>query len=659
MNTKKNNTYTQYILFSLFILISSKTWAQNNLDSLFGVWQNRQISDSIRVDAFLDYIQAGAFYSQPDSAVILLKQAYDFSENSQDTIAMIDALNMAGYNFFRMGKYPDALAKYKKGLALAEIIEDDHGAGSILMRTGYIYHDNEDLVKALQYYERSLKLFEAINDLNGIGSIYNEFGNIYKSKGDFDKSLDYYSKSIAINDSLYDDIGSAAQLSNIGLLYTDHNKFNEALDYQNRALGIYRAVSDKLGIANTLSAIGDIHHEMEAYDVAIDFYVQSSKISEEIDDIQGLAATLASISEIFSVKGKHNLALGYCNKSLMLSKQLGDLGGIEQGYDCLYENHKALGNQTKALLYLEEMLVYKDSLKTEEASAKLQQMEFAKQVLADSLLQVEKEMKIEMAHQAEVRKKDRNRNVAIAAGLFFVVLSGGLYHRWRFVKKSKIIIEKERDRSESLLLNILPSAIAEELKEKGEAAARDFELATILFSDFKGFTQKAEKLTAKELIEEINICFKAFDQICEKYGIEKIKTIGDAYMAAGGLPVPDDAAVTQTVMAALEMQSFISNRIKERKEKKQISFEMRVGIHTGPVVAGIVGIKKFQYDIWGDTVNIASRMESNGAIAKVNISQNTYDLLKDNAQFVFEPRGKIEVKGKGAMEMWFVDYSKK
>jgi len=222
------------------------------------------------------------------------------------------------------------------------------------------------------------------------------------------------------------------------------------------------------------------------------------------------------------------------------------------------------------------------------------------------------------------------------------------------VERQRDQIEKEKDRSDSLLLNILPAEIAEELKQKGRADARDFDMVSILFTDFKGFTEKSEKLSAAELVNEINVCFEAFDAIMEKYGIEKIKTIGDAYMAAGGLPVPAADSVKNTVLAALEMQKFILSR---KATKGEQAFEMRVGIHTGPVVAGIVGVKKFQYDIWGDTVNTAARMEQNSEVGKVNISQATYELLKDDPQFTFENRGKIEAKGKGEVEMYFVTFN--
>jgi adenylate cyclase len=213
----------------------------------------------------------------------------------------------------------------------------------------------------------------------------------------------------------------------------------------------------------------------------------------------------------------------------------------------------------------------------------------------------------------------------------------------------------EKDRSEALLLNILPAEIAEELKEKGSVNAQEFDLASILFTDFKSFTQTAEKMTPQSLVEEINICFKAFDLIAGKYHIEKIKTIGDAYMAAGGIPHPDENSTKNIVLAGLEMQEFVVKRAIENEQNEIPFFEMRLGIHAGPIVAGIVGVKKFQYDVWGDAVNTASRMESNGMVGKVNISETLYELIKDEECFTFEYRGHIHAKGKGEIKMYFVE----
>jgi len=215
-------------------------------------------------------------------------------------------------------------------------------------------------------------------------------------------------------------------------------------------------------------------------------------------------------------------------------------------------------------------------------------------------------------------------------------------------------LRKERDRSDELLLNILPHEVAEELKRTGAAAAKHFDQASVLFTDFKGFTTMSEKVGAAELLEELNTCFKAFDDIIGTHGVEKIKTIGDAYMCAGGLPDPKTSSPADVVFAALEMQAFMEKRRIEREAQGKLAFVMRVGIHTGPVVAGIVGVKKFQYDIWGDTVNTASRMESSGEVGQVNISSATYELVKGVPGLVFTPRGKVNAKGKGEMEMFFV-----
>lgn len=216
-------------------------------------------------------------------------------------------------------------------------------------------------------------------------------------------------------------------------------------------------------------------------------------------------------------------------------------------------------------------------------------------------------------------------------------------------------IKVEKHHSEELLLNILPRDVAEELQITGETQAKAFTMVTVMFTDFVGFSQVSKKVSAELLVDEIHHCFSGFDHIISKYHIEKIKTIGDSYLCTSGLPVSNYTHAVDMINAAFEIRRFIHERKKEKEARGEIPFELRIGIHTGPVVAGIVGVRKFQYDIWGDTVNTANRIENAGKSAKVNISQSTYDLVKDNSDFMFENRGKIEVKGKGELEMYFVE----
>lgn len=221
------------------------------------------------------------------------------------------------------------------------------------------------------------------------------------------------------------------------------------------------------------------------------------------------------------------------------------------------------------------------------------------------------------------------------------------------VIREKREVERQKERSEELLLNILPAEVAEELKQKGHAEAKYFENVTVMFTDFKDFTGISEKLTAAELVAEVDFFFKAFDEIVTRYHIEKIKTIGDSYMCACGLPMPNPSHAVLMVSAALEIQAFMRHYADQQRRNGRHAFEIRIGIHSGPVVAGVVGFKKFAYDIWGDTVNIASRMESSGMAGKVNISQTTCELVKENFRCLH--RGKVVAKNKGKIDMYFVE----
>ncbi|MGZ3939778.1 MAG: adenylate/guanylate cyclase domain-containing protein, partial [Flavisolibacter sp.] len=226
-------------------------------------------------------------------------------------------------------------------------------------------------------------------------------------------------------------------------------------------------------------------------------------------------------------------------------------------------------------------------------------------------------------------------------------------HAMRTLEEKNKIIEEEKQRSDELLLNILPAEVMMELKKTGRTTARNYDLATVMFVDFKDFTLISNSLTPEDLVSAIDRYFEVFDTIIAEHDVEKIKTIGDAYLCAGGLPQPNTKNPVEMVDVAFKFLRAVEQLKKERAVENKFGFEIRIGIHSGPLIAGVVGIRKFAYDIWGDAVNTAARMQQNGCEGKINISGTTYELVKH--RFYCTPRGRIEAKNKGLVDMYFVD----
>ena len=368
------------------------------------------------------------------------------------------------------------------------------------------------------------------------------------------------------------------------------------------------------------------------------------------------ATILQNLASVAGDQGHYEETLTYLDSALHYAVKKGVLDLQVTIVASQAETAHNLGDDKRAFAFEKQYGVLRDSLlnvdKVRAISDVREKYQTEKKAKENATLRA-----ANLEAELESTRVKRTRNI-LSLGLVFAVTFGAVF----FFQRNRIAREKAR--SEELLLNILPEEVAAELKAKGEADAKQIDLVTVLFTDFKGFTAMSEKLTPKELVADIHECFSAFDRIIAKHGIEKIKTIGDAYMAAGGLPTPNTTHAVDVVLAALEIRDFIAEG-RTRKEAALLPFfEIRIGIHTGPVVAGIVGVKKFAYDIWGDTVNIASRMESSGEVGKVNVSEATYLLLnagqgigygKEVPGFTFTPRGKVQAKGKGELEMFFVE----
>ncbi len=414
------------------------------------------------------------------------------------------------------------------------------------------------------------------------------------------------------------------------------------------------ASADKKYARKALINLGTMKGMENDLDSAYYFFIQASDEELQQEDIIGYLDLQYNIAQIDIERKQYKEAGVRLDSLYHLAERRGSLAMMAAAQDARATLFANTLNFRRAYDYLRDYIRINEMVLNEErikaVTEMMEKYESEKKARQIERLKVEN---LDAALRTERLENARNRYLYIGAGVFLIAI--GLYSRLHYTYKAKAAIQREKDISEGLLLNILPSSVADELKAKGHADAKLFDEATILFSDFKNFTEIAGTMGPSELVEELNTCFKAFDEIMEKYGLEKIKTIGDAYMAAAAIPETSTSKALHAIRATLEMQRFIENRKTERENAGLYSFEMRVGVHSGPVVAGIVGVKKFQYDLWGDTVNIASRMETNGEPGRVNISEITYQLVKDEPSLTFIHRGMVHVKGKGELAMYFVE----
>lgn len=609
----------------------------------------KQYADSMMVIA-KEYIKQGKYKDAQDVFELCIPIYKELNDSEQ----VGTCLSYLGTTYYYEGKYKNALKYYEQSLGVYKKTGDEKRIFSLLNNIGAIYYFQGDYIKALDYYKEALKHQEKLEDKSKIAALTLNIGGVYAEIGDLNNSMDYLQKALKINEQLKNRAAISQSLNGIGEIYMKKGNFTNALYCFNRSLSIADSINNKQRMVEVLHKIGELYSQKKDHKEALFYLDKCLEYSRDINSSRFMSISQISIAKNLYESGQNTEAVRYCKQGLNIASEIGAVMAQKDACECLYKIYKSQGNSQKALAYYEQKHMLEDSLRTEETANKILHMEFQRQALIDSLAYAKKEFELQQVHQKEILQKERQRNVFIASVCLVLLIAGALLTRLNYVRKSRAKLQIEKNRSESLLLNILPEEIAEELKEKGYVDARDFNLASILFTDFKSFTETSEKLTPHALVNELNICFKEFDLITQQYGLEKIKTIGDAYMLAGGLPVPDKNAVKNIVLAGLDMQEFICKRKYEHELLGLPAFEMRVGIHAGPIVAGIVGVKKFQYDIWGDTVNTASRMESNGAIGRVNISEAVYELTRNEKELHFEYRGLIKAKGKGEMKMYFV-----
>ena len=522
-----------------------------------------------------------------------------------------------------------------KALSFADelILQSEQLGNKEYLFHGYYQKGNHktrlgNLKEALEAYFESAKIAKEAKFTSREGTAYSAIADIYSISDNHKNAMLYYHKAIFLLRQSESKIPLASVILNAGDAFLTNKEYDSALVYFKESGALFEKSNYLIGKAYNLGNIGMVYANQGQNSLAEKNINEAVNILEEFEDYYPISVYLLSMSDIYLEKADQEAALNYAQRSLELGEKYRLKEQISDANLKLSELYEKAGNTAQSLKHYKDFVVYRDSLNNIKTVQSMADMRTDHEVS-------QKQVEVDLLNQ-------QKRNQLIILG-FTGVLLLTLFWYYR-------TISREKKKSDTLLLNILPSEIAKELKIKGKVEAVKCKSVTVLFTDFVQFSKVAEHVEPEHLVKSIDHYFKRFDEITSKYGIEKIKTIGDSYMCVSGLPTSNPTHASNAIKAAKEMIEMV--KMHKTTESGMINFEVRVGLHSGPVVAGIVGIKKWQYDVWGDTVNIASRMESSSEPGRINISETTYQEIKD--EFPCEYRGKIEVKNRGILKMYFL-----
>lgn len=651
------NPMKRFLFLSLVLNLLQISASAQNLDSLWTVWEDKGQADTNRLKA----IRKLAIYTKRfdlDSAITLLDLQAQLAKKNGHQKALARTWYTKGvWNWNR--DQDTSLHYFRKAKELYQELGRAKNVSDCLLFLGAIYRERGDYDKTVGLFTESMILLEELGDKNGMALSANNIGVIYLDQGLDDEAEKWLNRSLELATETKDSIRMASSLVNLGLINRNRGDHQRELSLFRKALAIRQTLNDNRGMATTLINIGEAYKVEARYDSAITCFQQALEINNAMGFNAGIATCLNSLGGIYYEQGMYDKSLNYSQQALKIAQTYGNVTQTKDASKRLYQIYKLQNKSTQALEAYELFTNMKDSLDSETNKKAIIRQEFEykyeKEALADSLEFAQKEFLLQ-----ETSKRQQLGLIAASVSLLLLIALAVAIQIGK-KRSDKLLVtvseqheelKTEKKRGDGLLLNILPHNIAIELMEKDEVKARRHEQISVLFTDFKGFTELASDTDAEHLVDEINTCFSAFDHLSEKFGVEKIKTIGDAYMAASGFEGNYAEAACRLVKFGCRIQRFMSKHNEKREKMGLKPLPMRVGVHTGPVVAGVVGVKKFQYDIWGDTVNTASRMESSGEVGRVNISQTTYDLVND--QLNCEYRGEFEAKGKGKLKMYFV-----
>ena len=582
------------------------------------------------------------------------RKALAIDEELGSSAGMARDFGNLGIIYQNLGDYSLAVEYHNQALAINREIGAKDGIAGNSSNLGTVYRRMGNYDSSMAYFLEALSICEELEDTSFICMLNGNIGNLYYSLGSYDKALEYLSEAVAGSNQRGEKARAARFTANIGSVYISLGQHNQSLEFYLKALAMQEEEENKTDVATLEGNIGIAYAELGSYHKALEYFMKALVTHQELGQKSSIALLLGNIGNVYTLLGNYDVALDYYTRALVANEELGEksaIANVSGSIGSLYANDQFAGyNAAKAEEFLLKAVALSKDIgakqhlyKYEKAIAELYKNTNRKADAYDYLERyhiIEKEVQSEEAtrqtqlieYRRKVEEAERDRQVKLA----------------RFQEQ------------EQLLYNTLPAQIADRILQGERTIADVYQNVSVFFSDIVGFTTISQRISAESLVQMLNRLFSQFDQLSRKYGMEKIKTIGDAYMAVCGAPNEYNNHAERTAFFALEVSELMDNFIVDSVGP----ISVRIGLHTGSVVAGIIGEVKYSYDMWGDAVNTAARMESHGEPGKIHVSEEfmraftigtDHDLSRQHHHIRFVPRGEMDIKGKGIMRTYYLE----
>ncbi len=551
-------------------------------------------------------------------------------------------------SLLQRGESLEALERTLEAVHLTETCDDENLHAKALMFAGNLYARLSEFVQSVNNYQRAMEVYTKLGNIYGQARCTANLGITYGILGDFSKAIELYQQSLELDASIDNRMGLAMTNGNIGVVYLALENYTEAQRFILAALDANQAFENHRAVADNLGNLGIIAGHQDDYELAIDYCHRASEEFEKLGDHNRSAGIVGNIGTVYFEVKDYPKALEHFKQSLHISEQLGD--------------RNIAGQQLENLAKLYMTSEYEDADEVLAEQYLKQAIELHEQFGSKHTL-ISSHITLAMLYKDQLRWEEYSRHYEEGHRLELEVRNEELERQTQQLNFRRQLEDAERDRQirlarfqaqEKILHNILPTLVAERMVAGETTIADDYDNVTVFFCDIVDFTPLSQSVSASELVSFLNSLFTQFDQRARMHGLEKIKTIGDSYMAVCGIPVGYDNHAERAALFSLDVLEIV----RERSSLNGYPLRVRIGLHSGSVVAGVIGESKYAFDLWGDAVNLASRMESHGEADRIHCTEAVVQLLESSSEgFVFEDRGTRGVKGKGEMRTYFLGRS--